>query len=127
MCTWTRASMARAIVFLHAVKDGPADRSYGLQVAQLAGVPVSVIGEARRYLEQLESEREHQRAAGVGGRARTAQTELPLFVPPAADALRQALKAIDPDELSPKAALEALYTLRRLLDESSLRGFTSTD
>jgi DNA mismatch repair protein MutS len=115
------------IVFLHAVKDGPADRSYGLQVAQLAGVPVSVIGEARRYLEQLESEREHQRAAAVGGRARSAQTELPLFVPPAADALRQALKAINPDELSPKAALEALYTLRRLLDESSLSGFTSTD
>jgi hypothetical protein len=43
------------------------------------------------------------------------------------DALRQALKAIDPDELSPKAALETLYTLRRLLDESSLSGFTSTD
>src|SRR5438105_3929182 len=115
------------IVFLHAVKDGPANRSYGLQVAQLAGVPAGVIGEARRYLEQLESEREHQRAAAVGGRARTAQTELPLFVPPAADALRQALEAIDPDELSPKAALEALYTLRRLLDESSLSGFTSTD
>ena len=49
------------IVFLHAVKDGPANRSYGLQVAQLAGVPVSVIGEARRYLEALESQRERER------------------------------------------------------------------
>src|SRR6266513_1585015 len=115
------------IVFLHAVKDGPADRSYGLQVAQLAGVPVSVIGEARRYLEALESQRDRERASANGRRTPAAQTELPLFVPPAADALRQALKAIDPDELSPKAALEALYTLRRLLAESSLSGFTSTD
>ena len=115
------------IVFLHAVKDGPADRSYGLQVAQLAGVPVSVIGEARRYLEALESQRDRERASANGRRTPAAQTELPLFVPPAADALRQALEAIDPDELSPKAALEALYTLRRLLAESSLSGFTSTD
>jgi DNA mismatch repair protein MutS len=101
------------IVFLHAVKDGPANRSYGLQVAQLAGVPVAVIGEARRYLEQLESERERQRVAG--GDAKAAQTELPLFVPPAVDAVREALRALDPDELSPKAALEALYQLRQLL------------
>src|SRR5439155_1322812 len=86
------------IVFLHAVKDGPADRSYGLQVAQLAGVPVSVIGEARRYLEALESQRDRERASANGRRTPAAQTELPLFVPPAADALRQALKAIDPDE-----------------------------
>jgi DNA mismatch repair protein MutS len=103
------------IVFLHAVKDGPANRSYGLQVAQLAGVPRSVIGEARRYLEYLESERDRQRRAAAGAGA---QSELPLYVPspdPATAALRAALAAIDPDELSPKAALEALYTLRRLL------------
>jgi DNA mismatch repair protein MutS len=108
------------IVFLHAVKDGPANRSYGLQVAQLAGVPAGVIGEARRYLEHLESERERQRASGVGSGASAAQTELPLFGAQgrtAPDALRAALKAIDPDELSPKAALAALYTLRRLLEE----------
>jgi DNA mismatch repair protein MutS len=113
------------IVFLHAVKDGPANRSYGLQVAQLAGVPLGVIGEARRYLEQLESERERQRAAGAADDARTAQTELPLFVarapadrglaPP--DALREALKSLDPDELSPRAALDALYAMRRLLED----------
>jgi DNA mismatch repair protein MutS len=111
------------IVFLHAVKDGPANRSYGLQVAQLAGVPRAVIAAARAYLEQLESEREHARLALAGAGAR--QPELPLFgasprrpMPePVPDALRQALEAINPDELSPKAALEALYTLRRLLDE----------
>src|ERR1700740_2753217 len=57
------------IVFLHAVKDGPASRSYGLQVAQLAGVPAGVIGEARRYLEQLEAERDRQRAAAAGATA----------------------------------------------------------
>jgi DNA mismatch repair protein MutS len=112
------------IVFLHAVKEGPANRSYGLQVAQLAGVPLGVIAAARRYLERLEAERDRERAAGEA--ANGAQSELPLFAAPTAhaalpsgsapDALRAALAAIDPDELSPKAALEALYTLRRLLD-----------
>ncbi|HEY0766787.1 MAG TPA: DNA mismatch repair protein MutS [Steroidobacteraceae bacterium] len=108
------------IVFLHAVKDGPANRSYGLQVAQLAGVPLSVIGEARRYLEALESQRDCQRAAANGRDAAAAQTELPFFAtgaPAAAeDEIRAALRDLDPDELSPKAALEALYRLRRLLD-----------
>jgi DNA mismatch repair protein MutS len=105
------------IVFLHAVKDGPANRSYGLQVAQLAGVPRGVIAEARRYLEHLEAERDRQRANAQGG-DRGAQTELPLFAAaaPVADALREALAAIDPDALSPRQALEALYALRRLLD-----------
>jgi DNA mismatch repair protein MutS len=106
------------IVFLHAVRDGPANRSYGLQVAQLAGVPRSVIGEARRYLEHLESERDRQRSAAADGAG--AQAELPLYAPRAAastEALRAAVAALDPDELSPKAALEALYALRRMLDE----------
>jgi DNA mismatch repair protein MutS len=116
------------IVFLHAVKEGPANRSYGLQVAQLAGVPRSVIGEARRYLEHLEAQRDRHRAAAAsaGERADT-QTELPLFAAGPArsgtpagvpDALRETLRAIDPDELSPKAALEKLYALRLLLDEN---------
>jgi DNA mismatch repair protein MutS len=107
------------IVFLHAVKEGPANRSYGLQVAQLAGVPVSVIAEARRYLEYLESERDRHRAAAADGSGAAAQGELPLFntAPcPESDRLREALRTIDPDELTPKAALEALYALRRLLD-----------
>jgi DNA mismatch repair protein MutS len=113
------------IVFLHAVKDGPANRSYGLQVAQLAGVPPGVIAEARRYLEHLEAERDRARASGTAAASAT-QPELPLFAPATRgtfagpgvtpDALRSALAAIDPDELAPRAALEALYTLRRLLD-----------
>ncbi|MBV8496337.1 MAG: DNA mismatch repair protein MutS, partial [Gammaproteobacteria bacterium] len=111
------------IVFLHAVKEGPANRSYGLQVAQLAGVPAAVVGAARRYLEALEAERDRKRARS-GPIA--PQAELPLGPPangggpPAgASALLQELRAelerLDPDELSPKAALEALYRLRRRL------------
>ncbi len=117
------------VVFLHAVKDGPADRSYGLQVAQLAGVPREVIARAREYLAALESDRD-------GRLARRGQAELPLFAPapdsadgapqgsqadavprldPAAEALRAAVEALDPDALSPRAALEALYELRALL------------
>jgi DNA mismatch repair protein MutS len=104
------------IVFLHAVKDGPANRSYGLQVAQLAGVPLPVIAAARGYLEALETERDRQRRAGNGANA-ASQSELPLFTAraDAEERLRAALGAIDPDELTPKAALEALYRLRQLL------------
>src|SRR5262249_2427558 len=93
------------IVFLHAVKEGPADRSYGLQVAQVAGVPLPVIGAARSFLEALESERDRQRAGGNG--AAGAQSELPLFTAAAEknDRLRAALAALDPDELTPRAAL----------------------
>jgi DNA mismatch repair protein MutS len=101
---------ADGIVFLHAVKEGPADRSYGLQVAQLAGVPREVIARARQYLLELEQQRDRRRPASPQG-------ELPLE-PPAADpgpALSTALAGINPDELSPKAALEALYRLRALL------------
>jgi DNA mismatch repair protein MutS len=110
------------IVFLHAVKEGPASRSYGLQVAQLAGVPRDVIAQARRYLEALESQRD--RLDGAEGNARSgrqAQKELPLFAAPAppeaaADPVRAALAALAPDEMSPNAALDAIYRLKRLLD-----------
>jgi DNA mismatch repair protein MutS len=109
-----------SLVFLHALKEGPANRSFGLQVAQLAGVPREVIGEARRYMTLLEAgSLASQRAAGA------AQAELPLFAPatpppgaePASctvDALRLRLAAIEPDELTPRRALELLYELRQL-------------
>ena len=105
------------VVFLHAVKEGPANRSYGLQVAQLAGVPREVIAQARLYLESLESQRDRQDSAASFG-SHAPQRELPLFgsSAPAAERLRAALEAIDPDELSPRAALDALYRLRKLLD-----------
>jgi DNA mismatch repair protein MutS len=127
------------IVFLHAVKDGPASRSYGLQVAQLAGVPREVIAQARQYLEMLEAQRDRANDSGNGA-GRSAQRELPLFAsaPPIAAAARPtdsgasraaktpnadevctALAAIDPDELSPRAALDTLYKLRKLLERQS--------
>jgi len=113
------------IVFLHAVKEGPANRSYGLQVAQLAGVPVGVIAAARAYLEGLEAERERARLTHGAG-AHATQAELPLFAPPRAPAapsgLQAALLRINPDELSPKAALETLYELRRRLEDPDSGG-----
>ena len=99
------------IVFLHAVKEGPANRSYGLQVAQLAGVPLGVIGEARRYLEQLESQREAQRAAAPS-RARGANRVAAVPAARGRGGACASPAAIDPDELTPKAALAALYRLQ---------------
>jgi DNA mismatch repair protein MutS len=96
------------VVFLHAVREGPASQSYGLQVAKLAGVPAKVIERARARLRELE-----QGAA----RHLAAQTpQLPLFTTqqddaPAVDALR----AVEPDGLSPREALEVLYRLKGML------------
>jgi DNA mismatch repair protein MutS len=98
-----------AIVFLHAVEEGPASQSYGLQVAQLAGVPKAVIQRARRILQSLE---EASRAGGTQADlfARPAAPE----PEPAADPLRDALAQLNPDELSPREALERLYRLKKL-------------
>ncbi len=96
------------LVFLHAVKPGPANQSYGLQVAALAGVPRAVIARAKNYLRVLETERSQ--------RADSPQGELPLAAPsdePAAgDTLREALDALDPDSMTPREALDALYRLK---------------
>jgi DNA mismatch repair protein MutS len=98
-----------SIVFLHAVGEGPASQSYGLQVAQLAGVPKAVIQRARRILQQLED------ASRAGG------SQADLFARPAPDAreppadpLRDALAQVNPDELSPREALEFLYRLKKM-------------
>jgi DNA mismatch repair protein MutS len=96
------------LVFLHAVKPGPANQSYGLQVAALAGVPRDVIQRARRYLAVLESMQAEQRA--------NPQAQLPFDAaePQADDALRTALDELDPDAMTPREALEALYALKDL-------------
>ncbi|NVD98457.1 DNA mismatch repair protein MutS [Massilia sp. BJB1822] len=114
-----------SIVFLHAVQAGPASQSYGLQVAQLAGVPQPVIKAARKHLARLESQ------------ALDATPQLDLFAAPTSDAndeeapaapaaaapaeanpalqeLLGALDELDPDALSPREALEQLYQLKRL-------------
>jgi len=96
------------IVFLHAVEEGPASQSYGLQVAQLAGVPKAVVRNARRYLQMLEEASLSR--AGQSDLFAAGKSE-PLAEP---DALRDALSAANPDELSPREALELLYKLKRL-------------
>jgi DNA mismatch repair protein MutS len=97
-----------SIVFLHAVEEGPADRSYGLQVAALAGVPKPVIRQARKYLEMLEAQSLRRGGQDDLFLAGKKQEE------PEADALRDALQAVNPDELTPREALELLYRLKKL-------------
>jgi DNA mismatch repair protein MutS len=95
------------IVFLHALEEGPASQSYGLQVAALAGVPAAVIRAARRYLQALE-----HRAL-----VRDGQNDLFAAAPAAAPERHPALDlldATDPDELTPRDALELVYRLRKL-------------
>ena len=98
------------IVFLHRLEEGPASQSYGLQVAQLAGVPRGVIQMARRRLTELE-----EQAA-----ARNQQGDL-FHAPADAEVERHpvidALDALDPDQLAPRDALDALYRLKKLLQE----------
>ena len=96
------------LVFLHAVKDGPANQSYGLQVASLAGVPQDVIRRAKSYLTTLESQQlEHQQNP-------QGQLALDVAAPEEDDELRQAVDDLDPDALSPRDALDALYRLKNI-------------
>ena len=99
------------LVFMHAVKDGPADRSFGLQVAALAGLPRTVVRQARARLAELESHRDTP-SAPLTAQALDAPRQIGLFAP--ASAALDALAGIDPDELTPKQALEALYRLKAL-------------
>ncbi len=94
------------LVFLHAVKPGPANQSYGLQVAALAGVPPQVIERAKGFMATLESQPQ-----GVG---ESPQAQLPLSPPIEDDPLRDKLAEIEPDSLSPRDALEAIYELKNL-------------
>ena len=100
------------IVFMHKVEEGAANQSYGLQVAQLAGIPKSVVASARRKLAQLE-------ISQVAQQANTSQTD--MFVShdampePVLHAAISELERIEPDELTPKQALEMLYQLKALL------------
>ena len=100
-----------ALVFMHAVKDGPANRSYGLQVAALAGLPKSVVREARARLAELEQQ-DASKPAPMTAQALDSPQQIGLFAPPSA--AMEALAGIDPDELTPKQALEALYRLKSL-------------
>ncbi len=101
-------SGAHDIVFLHRIEPGPASRSYGIQVARLAGVPSAVVQHARHALAALEAH------------SQEAQTQVDLFAPPPPSeapepsAVDQALARLDPDTLTPREALEQLYNLKKL-------------
>ncbi|MFZ2306232.1 MAG: DNA mismatch repair protein MutS [Rhodoferax sp.] len=98
----------RDIVFLHEIQSGPASKSYGIQVARLAGMPAAVLNQARHTLEALEAQ------------ATEAQAQVDLFAAApametvAASALEMRLAGINPDALSPREALEALYQLKAM-------------
>ncbi len=100
----------RDIVFLHEIEAGPASRSYGVQVAQLAGMPAGVIRQARAALEALQAQQ------------REGSAQVDLFAPPpaapqpAASAVEDALADLDPDTLTPRQALDALYRLKSLAE-----------
>jgi DNA mismatch repair protein MutS len=105
------------IVFLHEVVPGAADRSYGIQVAKLAGLPPDVLKRAQDVLHALER-------GDSGRRAKTMVDELPLFAAtaPIPSGARESeievkLKALNLDELSPRAALQMLYDLKALAKE----------
>ncbi|MFT5312825.1 MAG: DNA mismatch repair protein MutS [Paraglaciecola sp.] len=98
-----------SIRFMHAVQEGAASKSYGLQVAQLAGVPREVIQAAKRKLHELEN------LAPDDKTAVSPKQEQQLDLLSAVDDLRLSLKHINPDELSPKQALEYLYQLKNLV------------
>ncbi|MEL6766769.1 MAG: DNA mismatch repair protein MutS [Pseudomonadota bacterium] len=108
------------VVFLHELRPGAADRSYGVQVARLAGLPAAVVTRAKTVLEKLE-------AAERGDRVPDLLDGLPLFqqavhdapapTPPASSAVAERLAAVEPDLLSPREALDLLYELKQLADE----------
>ncbi len=105
---------ANRIVFMHRVRPGPANRSYGLQVAALAGVPLEVIEDARAMLASLEAESNARTAASD-------KRQMPLFEggpreDPPRDRLREVLDDVEPDTMSPREALETLYKLKALLE-----------
>ncbi len=110
------------VVFLHEVGKGAADRSYGVQVARLAGLPEAVVARAKEVLRQLEE-------GEVAGKTDRLVDDLPLFsvavkreppkpaAPQKADRLGEALAALHPDEMTPREALEALYRLKGMAGE----------
>ncbi len=107
-----------SIVFLHAVTDGPANQSYGLQVAALAGVPRDIIKRARTRLHELEQSA-HQHAEQQANQLSLFGADSANSEGNAEDIVLKELSLIEPDELSPKQALEQLYRLKKLYEDGS--------
>jgi DNA mismatch repair protein MutS len=106
------AESGRDIVFLHAIEPGPASRSYGIQVARLAGMPAAVLNQARNTLQALEQN------------ASASQAQVDLFAPAptpelaAPSLLETTLSGMNPDGMSPREAMDALYQLKALQSKS---------
>ena len=102
------AESGRDIVFLHAIEPGPASRSYGVQVARLAGMPAAVLNQARRTLDALEAQ------------SSASRSQVDLFAAPPVEAVsapsvvEAAVAALNPDAMSPREAMEAIYQLKAL-------------
>jgi len=110
----TKSRQGPGIVFLHHVAEGPANRSYGLQVARLAGVPAETLRQAQRYFARLDKfnardDAQHDLFASAGSEVESVSSSPP-------GELEARLAALDPDTLSPRDALAALYELKRLLN-----------
>lgn len=101
------------IRFMHTVESGAASKSYGLQVAQLAGVPKAVIGAAKLRLKQLEQSAKVSGSPGNNAQTEITATQQSLFVQPEPSAVELALAGIDPDDLTPKQALALIYELKK--------------
>jgi DNA mismatch repair protein MutS len=110
------------VVFLHEVLPGSADRSYGIQVAKLAGLPPAVIARAKSVLAKLEAQDRGQTARALADDlplfAMTARAPAEAALPSEAEQLMEAVKALHPDEMSPREALETLYALKAKLPKS---------
>lgn len=105
------------IVFLHQVQEGPASQSYGLQVAALAGVPKTVIDNAKQQLARLENQTLINSPATQNTNTAGPQTQVDMFAyaqNPALEKIADSLKQLKPDEMTPKMALDALYELKTL-------------
>ena len=120
------AETETGVVFLHEVREGPASRSYGIQVAQRAGLPPAVLRMARRELERLELGGTHPAQLSLfGGTPDDAADPVPtdttasLTEPSAPHPVLAALADLEPDSLTPRQALEALYQLRATLDATT--------
>ena len=102
------AEAGHDIVFLHEIQAGPASRSYGIQVARLAGMPTAVVNHARHALTALEAQQTESRAQVDLFAAPPLEAAAPL------SAVESALANVNPDVMSPREALDALYSLKKL-------------